>query len=261
MDRQTIDLGFILRQFKDYKFSMDKFDDRLRLQKFVYLLQAHGIYLGYDYSWYLRGPYCTTLAKRGFVLESVYEAIPSNAKSVFADPTIQQKLDKFKEFIDGKEMDTDYLEILASLHILKMEGLERDKAVEIVHAKKPGAFTKKQCYKIWDNDVQKLSLEVKINDPPGAISPKAYPLKTKMTSVVPVQSNGSDVGKDPDKTQDMINKPADRATYHMIKDAITDKDFHLVGNNMFRSSEQRPTVDMLMIDNDVITKLVTRGKL
>lgn len=46
----------------------------------------------------------------------------------------------------------------------------------------------------------------------------------------------------------------------MIKDATTDKDFHLVGNNMFRPDEQKPDVDMLIIDNDVVTKLIITGK-
>ena len=40
MNRQTIDLGLILRHFPDVKYSMDEFDDRLRLQKFIYLLQT-----------------------------------------------------------------------------------------------------------------------------------------------------------------------------------------------------------------------------
>ena len=263
MDRQTLDLGFILRQFKNYKFSMDKFDDRHRLQKFIYLLQAHDIYLGYDYSWYLRGPYCTTLAKRGFVLDSIYKSIPSSAKSVFVDPDIREKFNKFKKFIKGKEMDINYLEILASLHILKMEGLKRDKAVEIVYTKKPDIFVKELCCKIWDNDMQKLSPKVKMKDPPGIISSKAYPLKTKIasTTISSTHTQSNDLDDDLDKTQDMIDKPVDLATYYMIKDATTDKDFHLVGNNMFRSNEQKPTIDMLMIDNDIVTKLIMRGKL
>ena len=258
MDRQTIDLGFILRQFKDYKFGMETINDRLLLQKFIYLLQAHDIYLGYDYSWYLRGPYCTTLAKRGFALKRVYEQIPSNAKSVFVDSGIQEKFDRFKKFITGNEMNIDYLEILASLHILKIEGLDKDNAVGIVHAKKPNVFTNELCREIWDTDVQNLSSNVRINDPPGCISSKARLLDIKVTPgfhVLPLQEQSDIDDNTLDMTGDMMYKPTDQATYYMIKDATTDNDFHLVGKNMFRPDEPKPNVDLLMIDKAVAIKL------
>lgn len=47
MDRQAMDLGYILRQFPDLGFGMDDTGHRLRVQRFVYLLQAFDIYLGY----------------------------------------------------------------------------------------------------------------------------------------------------------------------------------------------------------------------
>ena len=256
MDRQTLDLGFILRQFKKYKFSMDTLNDRLRLQKFIYLLQAHDIYLGYDYSWYLRGPYCTTLAKRGFVLESLYNDIPRNAKAEFADPVIQDRFMKFKRFIKGHETDTDYLEMLASLHILKIEGVGKKEAIEIVHAKKPNEFGRQRCSEIWDNDMPKLSREVGMSNPPGSISEAAYPFGNEMSS----SSRYMEL-EGMDETKDMIDKPADRSIYYMLRDAVTDKHFHLVGRNMFRASERRPAIDTLLIDNDITTKLVITGKL
>lgn len=54
INRQTIDLGFILRHFPYVEFSMDGFDGRLRLQRFICLLQTFDIYLGYEFSWYIR---------------------------------------------------------------------------------------------------------------------------------------------------------------------------------------------------------------
>lgn len=35
----------------------NNFDDRLRLQKYVYLIQRLGLSLGYRFNEYLRGPY------------------------------------------------------------------------------------------------------------------------------------------------------------------------------------------------------------
>ena len=103
MDRQPFVLGFLLREFPEFDFRMTDFSDRLRLQKFIYLLQAHGIYLGYDFSWYLRGPYCTTLAAAGFALEDFYEQIPERPKgSRFANNAIQKRFDRFAKFHQGE---------------------------------------------------------------------------------------------------------------------------------------------------------------
>ena len=84
MNRQPIDLGYVLRQFPQFEFSMRYFDHRLRAQKFVYLLQAFNVYMGYDYSWYLRGPYCSNLAASGLALDGFYGDIPQGARIVFA---------------------------------------------------------------------------------------------------------------------------------------------------------------------------------
>ena len=119
MDRQPFVLGFLLRKFPEFDFKMDEFDDRLRLQKFIYLLQAHDIYLGYDFSWYLRGPYCTTLTTAGFILDNFYDDIPKETKNTrFANNIIQKRFDKFTNFIRGKETDKNFLEAAASLHFL-----------------------------------------------------------------------------------------------------------------------------------------------
>lgn len=45
-----------------------KFDDRLILQKVVYLLQESGLEMGYRYHWYLRGPYSTGLTDDAYFL-------------------------------------------------------------------------------------------------------------------------------------------------------------------------------------------------
>lgn len=137
MERQPFVLGFILRKFPDFNFTMNKFDDRLRLQKFIYLLQAHDIYLGYDYSWYLRGPYCTTLAAAGFVLDDMYDDIPSLKSTRFVSSTVQKRFAKFTIFIRGRENDTKFLEAAASLHYLLKTGYLQNDAVEKVIEKMP----------------------------------------------------------------------------------------------------------------------------
>ena len=151
MERQVVDLGFILKQFPDFKFSMGSFDDRLRLQKFVYLLQTFDIYLGYDFSWYIRGPYCSTLATCGFGLVEIYNRIPDDEKVKFVNSSVQDNFKTFSKFIAGKEHDADYLEIAASLHYLKSLGMySDDQVLEKVKNKRP-SFTAQQCRTIWED--------------------------------------------------------------------------------------------------------------
>lgn len=51
--------------------SLDKFNDRLRLQKLGYLSQVLGASGGFTFSWYLRGPYSSTLTKTLYGAEEV----------------------------------------------------------------------------------------------------------------------------------------------------------------------------------------------
>ena len=148
--RLIIDLGHILRQFPDLEFGMADFEHRLRIQKFVYLLQAFGVYLGYDYSWYLHGPYCTRLATVGYALGSIYDMVPYDKDMVFASPAVQERFERFRRFIKGRENDSDFLEIAASLHMLRRTSdAPRADIVERVAAKRE-RFGRDRCDRVWE---------------------------------------------------------------------------------------------------------------
>jgi hypothetical protein len=51
-------------------FDLSQFDDRLRLQKLVFLARKLGHDLGYSYNWYARGPYSPSLTR---ILFSAHE--------------------------------------------------------------------------------------------------------------------------------------------------------------------------------------------
>lgn len=158
MDRQAMDLGYILRQFPDLDFGMDDTGHRLRVQRFVYLLQAFDIYLGYDYSWYMRGPYCTRLAAVAYSLGPLYDMIPYDRDMVFANPGVQERFDMFKQFIRGRENDSDFLEAAASLHVLhRTSGMPRADIVKKVAAKQDH-FDEEYCNDIWDEMMEKWRL-------------------------------------------------------------------------------------------------------
>ena len=146
MNRMVVDLGVLLKNIPDYQFSMAGFNDRLRLQKTVYLLQAFGIYLGYDFSWYLRGPYCTSLTINAFALNDMYNRIPDDLKAKFEQLDKQDIFRRFQKFIAHKNIDE--LEILASLHYLKQTGMSEEDAKSRVE-KKQGRFTRQQVEQMW----------------------------------------------------------------------------------------------------------------
>jgi len=142
---EVISLGLVLRNLDN--FDMSTFDGRLTLQKTVYLMQSFGVYLGHNFSWYLRGPYSSHLASVGFALQDIYHKIPTAGHF---EKDIQQKFDNFLEFMENKKHDPDRLEILASIHFLKKIYPNMTKAEIIEKVKnKQKYFTKKQCEEAW----------------------------------------------------------------------------------------------------------------
>lgn len=148
-NRSAVELGYILKHIPDYKFSVDRFDDRMRLQKTVYFLQAFGINRGYEFGWYMRGPYCSLVAMDGFDLRGVYDRIPEGGKP-FTTYRANELFDRFCSFVRGR--GAAYLEIAASLHHLKHSGVgdPDDRIKKKVEEKRP-EFTAGQVDQAWDD--------------------------------------------------------------------------------------------------------------
>lgn len=146
-NRSAVELGYILKHIPGYEFSMDEFDDRMRLQKTVYLLQAFGINRGYQFGWYLRGPYCSLAAMDGFDLRGVYSEIP-DGRTVFTTQKANEAFDRFCSFVRDK--NTAYLEIAASIHHLRQSGTggSDDRIKRTVGQKRP-EFTQGQVEQVW----------------------------------------------------------------------------------------------------------------
>lgn len=157
IEPRAVNLGYILKMVPHAPDGMATFDDRLRLQKLIYMVEAFGVYLGYDFSWYLRGPYCTRLAKTGFELEQIADRIEDGAKTKFADPSMQKKFERAVRFIgsimDGPA-DTERLEIAASIHILlQTTSLDKQAIFSRVISKMPSSGDQKHmkdlCERMW----------------------------------------------------------------------------------------------------------------
>ena len=150
LDEDVVSLGMVLRNLDN--FDMSDFGGRLTLQKSVYLLQSFGVYMGYRFSWYVRGPYSTRLASNGFALRGIYEGLPAGS---FGTKRVQSKFERFLGFMGDKKDDPDRLEILASIHFLKSVYKAMPKSKILTKVKnKQSYFTQRQCQEGWDELVR-----------------------------------------------------------------------------------------------------------
>ena len=128
---------------------MQKFSDRLKLQKFVYLLQAIGLDLGYSFSWYIYGPYSTELTRAGFQIEAFERIQPTTLKN----PDQEAILRRHCDFIESNKDDMAWLEIASSLHFLKsiFPHKTKEQIVSEVENKQPYLNGRKQeITRVWD---------------------------------------------------------------------------------------------------------------
>ncbi len=91
------------------------FVQRLRVQKSLYLLQAFGLYFGYSFSWYLRGPYSPGLTRDLYSLEELYEFIPVGR---FEEPSTEDRFEWFMSLLEDIGDDIRMLELTASAHFI-----------------------------------------------------------------------------------------------------------------------------------------------
>ena len=124
------------------RFSMYSFANRLKLQKFTYFLQ-HGfdLNLGYEFNWFIYGPYCIELTKEGFQVD-FDEAKPLR----FADEEAQKRFLKFITFFSKNKDNEDWLEIASCLHFLRKlnPSLSEEEIIKIIKGKRKGEFIEKE---------------------------------------------------------------------------------------------------------------------
>lgn len=97
--------------------SMDKFEDKLEVQKITYIAQEYGINLGYQFEWYLRGPYCKQVSEDAHaILDSESEKV-SPSEVGLNEEKVKELSETLKPFINNPE----WLEIAGSLLYLRKE--------------------------------------------------------------------------------------------------------------------------------------------
>lgn len=94
----------------------DTTEDRLKLQKAIYLLQAHGLQLGYGFSWYRYGPYSQDLVSDAYsVLGSERANYEEKKRPLKFSPNSEQKFEDFEDICSDVLDDVQQLELVASV--------------------------------------------------------------------------------------------------------------------------------------------------
>jgi len=116
---------------------LDRFNDRMYLQKLGYLIQEIHHEHSFNFSWYVRGPYSSTLATSLFHHEEkgTYQTSPK-----LSEPESETKT-RISELLGKKIKDPHSLELYASLWYLmsgkKISSKEKDDILAIMCKEKP----------------------------------------------------------------------------------------------------------------------------
>lgn len=108
----------VYKTLYERNFSYSEFDQRMEMQKAVYLLQDMGVPIGdYGFRWYLHGPYSQNL-QDDMHYESGRDVVSLTLSKEYTD-----SIDRLHDIIHSDERGnytvTNWVECLASLHYLR----------------------------------------------------------------------------------------------------------------------------------------------
>ncbi len=153
MDRQQIGVKLTIDAL-ELPFQIGGFQDRLIMQKAIYLAQAAGVNLGYYYHWYLYGPYSPSLTRDEFAIGADIASGMDESKGWKLDDKSRQRLQKMRGLFAEAKADRDKLakklELLASVHFL----IDRDQ-VSKVDASQIATILKRFKKDFGNDDVEK----------------------------------------------------------------------------------------------------------
>jgi uncharacterized protein YwgA len=139
-------LAKLIRALEDagiYRFKIDLFEDRLKLQKIVYIAKHFGIDLGYTFNEYIRGPYSPELADDYYKLKDIWDE-EIRRLELLNNELDNENIKRLIEFLKGKSIAE--LEGIATglmfLDILKRKGVKdkdllRKKLAILIESRKP----------------------------------------------------------------------------------------------------------------------------
>jgi uncharacterized protein YwgA len=156
-------LGY-LRELR-FKPDVDKFQDRLVIQKTVCLLEMMGLDIGYHFSLYVRGPYSPSLTNDLYSNRNEVNNLKTNYSP---DDEEKKKLSTFSEI--SNNLEPTLLEIMSTYAFLIREP-ENDEKQALVKLKKLKSFysegriamgvskAKQLLFKPSEKDIEKMKSE------------------------------------------------------------------------------------------------------
>jgi uncharacterized protein YwgA len=164
MDKHQILLSLVLQEAQ-IPASVEEFDNRLMVQKGIYLLQQRGVELGYPYNWYVRGPYSSRLADDLFCLVKIPDNEAEEVKSYGLGEKTRTLIASVKSLFQQDLALPDrarHLELLASVLFLIKTGQAKPdeshklssilkangKPFETTHAEQAVALLKSHGYSV-----------------------------------------------------------------------------------------------------------------
>lgn len=113
--------------FQALDVSKDTFEDRLIGQKKIFLLQEMGVNIGYDYNWYVRGPYSPSLTN--YIYHNLDMLKEQDFSKYTLQNNVQEKIDNINS-LDKKKPESlsvpSWYELLASVLYICKKWEERD---------------------------------------------------------------------------------------------------------------------------------------
>jgi len=122
--------------------NIDTVDDRVRVQKAVYLGQSSGVDLGYRFGWYVRGPYSPALARDYYSLAEAIASGDTDYREKELREPIRSRLREIRPLLEVPNeiplTKEGWLELVASLHyLLRVRNHTWTDALKILASEKP----------------------------------------------------------------------------------------------------------------------------
>jgi hypothetical protein len=124
MDRRQIGTKLVLEALGLSAKRLSTFNERLTIQKAIYLAQAAGVSLGYHFRWYLRGPYSPDLTNDVFAVAAELGEGVDESEGWRLDERWYAVLQRLRGLIPAGDPQrrARELELLASAHFLVRRG-------------------------------------------------------------------------------------------------------------------------------------------
>jgi uncharacterized protein YwgA len=104
---------------------MENLDNRIAVQKRIYLLQAVGLHLGYVFTWDLYGPFSKALARDTSTYEEYRDELDKVARQVEWTESAAAKIEQARQLAEPHKLEGDkaiplvrWLELVSTLHYL-----------------------------------------------------------------------------------------------------------------------------------------------